>query len=477
MRKRSLINLAIVLCLLISILGGCGMFKEPLERAKDIYRDKPEEAIEIYLELLNEDMSDLDALDGLAKVYKREEEFEELYDLLLEIMNEHDEYDDPEEALEVVEDYIDDLETEELSERQMIKFVEKLEELDEEYGLFEDGAYSDLNNFYVNSEEDKAIDIAEAADVFSIGLVTDVGGINDGSFNQVAWEGIMNFSYDYGSEIDYVQSSGDSDYIPNLAMFAEEGKDLILAPGFLFGEAIDLVANSYPDQKFAILDMVSVSNNVASVVFAEEEGAFLVGLVAGVSAIESGYEAVGFVGGYDFELIQKYEAGFEAGVKTVDPNLTVLVEYANDFVDMQKGQMIASNMYDQGAHSIYNAAGNVGRGIINEAIARQSNGQNVWAIGNDVDQYEEGLYDGKSSAVLTSMVKRLDTAAYHLAGLTKDGQFPGGEIVVMDLSMNGMSLPEENPNLSSVALSVVKDYRFMIADDQVMVPTVPERLK
>ncbi len=161
----------------------------------------------------------------------------------------------------------------------------------------------------------------------TIGLATDVGGIDDKSFNQGTWEGILNYANNAKleeSNYRYVQSNTDADYIPNLSLLADEKLDLIIAPGFLFKDSMTEAAASYPDQKFVIIDTVVDKPNVASAVFAEHEGSFLVGVAAALKAKEAGKDTVGFLGGMDFPLIQKFEAGFEQGVAAVDPNMKVL---------------------------------------------------------------------------------------------------------------------------------------------------------
>ena len=192
----------------------------------------------------------------------------------------------------------------------------------------------------------------ETAGGITVGLVTDTGGIDDKSFNQGTWEGIVRYAEEAElSESDYrfIQSVSDADYITNLSQFADEDLDLIVAPGFLFVEAMAEVAADYPEQKFLIIDSVVDATNVASAVFAEEQGSFLVGVAAALKAEEAGMDTVGFLGGMDFELIQKFEAGFEAGVYAVNPDMNILVEYAGSFSDNQKGQTLAAKMYDDGA--------------------------------------------------------------------------------------------------------------------------------
>jgi basic membrane protein A len=316
-----------------------------------------------------------------------------------------------------------------------------------------------------------------AAGDFYVGLVTDTGGIDDKSFNQGTWEGVQKFAEEFGADKSYLQSEQDADYIPNLSAFADEGADLIVAPGFLFEEAMRETAANFPDNKFLIIDAVVEADNVASALFAEHEGSFLVGVAAALKAEEAGKDTVGYIGGMDFESIQKFEAGYEAGVWAVNPDMKVLVEYAGAFDNAQTGQALAARMYDQGAYVIYHAAGGTGNGLIREAKDRRVNGEDVWAIGVDKDQYEDGIYDGDKSAILTSMMKRVDTAAYEISKLALEGKFPGGEVYTFDLTNNGVGLPENNPNLSEDIVKAANDYIPQITSGAIKVSPVPSRLQ
>jgi len=322
-------------------------------------------------------------------------------------------------------------------------------------------------------------EVTEVTETFQVGLVTDLGGIDDKSFNQGTWEGVELFAAEVDLPEDnyrYLQSASDADYLPNISAFSDEQLDLIIMPGFLFGDSLTEAAAIYPDQQYLIIDMVVVADNVVSAVFAEHEGSFLAGVAAALKAQEAGEDTVGFIGGMDFGLIQKFEAGFEAGVWAVDPDMTVLVDYAGSFTDAQIGQTLAAKQYDAGAYVIFHAAGGTGNGLISEAKDRRAAGEDVWAIGVDKDQYEDGIYEGTDSAVLTSMMKRVDVAAYNVAMDTYEGNFPGGEILLFDLSNDGVGLPEVNPNLSDDIIAQVETYKAGLLDGTYTAPEVPVRL-
>lgn len=312
---------------------------------------------------------------------------------------------------------------------------------------------------------------------FRVGFVTDTGGIDDKSFNQGTWEGIVKYAeekdWKQGDEYTYVQSNDEAQYIPNLSAFGDEKYDLVIAAGFLFNDAMTEVSKKYPDTKFAIIDTVVDNPNVASITFAEHQGSFLVG-VAAAKATKT--NKVGFVGGMDFPLIRKFHAGFVAGVKSVNPNIEVVDQYAGSFGDPGLGQSIASTMYEQGVDVIYHAAGGTGNGVINEAKNRAENGENVWVIGVDKDQYQDGVMENGKSVVLTSMMKRVDVAAYNAIDSAIKGEFPGGKVTTLTLAENGVGIPDENPNLSDDVVKVINDYREQIISGKITVPETMEEL-
>lgn len=312
---------------------------------------------------------------------------------------------------------------------------------------------------------------------FKVGLVTDVGGIDDKSFNQGTWEGIVRFATENKlpkANYKYLQSSAEADYVPNLSTFADEKLNLIIAPGFLFEKAMGDVATNYPTQKLLIIDSVVAKPNVASAVFAEHEGSFLVGVAAALKAKADGKNILGFIGGMQFPLIEKFQAGFEQGVKAVDPSLKILVDYAGDFAAPDKGQALAQKQFNAGAYVIFHAAGGTGNGMIKEAKERSQKGDVRWAIGVDKDQYNDGVY-GNKSAVLTSMMKRVDVAAHDVAKMTMDGKFPGGQTLVFSLANDGVGIPDKNPNLSDAIVRQVKDFAAKIKSGALKVSEVPAK--
>lgn len=326
---------------------------------------------------------------------------------------------------------------------------------------------------------------ALAAGAIRVGLVTDVGGIDDKSFNQGTWDGIKLYGKETsgkeGKDFKYLQSTAEADYVPNLSTFADEKLDLIVAPGFLFTNAMVEVATRYPQQRFLLIDALAKDKsdkllpNVCNAVFAEHEGSFLVGVVAGLKAKADKQATLGFVGGMQFPLIEKFQAGYEQGVKAVCPECKVLVDYAGEFGNPGKGQALAAKQFGAGAYVVFHAAGGTGNGVIKEAKERSQRGDVRWAIGVDKDQYADGAYGGGKSAVLTSMTKRVDVAAHDLAVMTRDGKFPGGQILTFALKNKGVGLPAKNPNVPPEILAQATAFETKIASGALKVSEVPAK--
>ncbi len=318
----------------------------------------------------------------------------------------------------------------------------------------------------------------EATEDFTVAMVTDVGGIDDKSFNQSAWEGMIEFGQSFGlnegTDFKYLQSSTDADYAPNLNSLVREDYDLIWGIGFLMASDIKTVATQRPEAQFAIVDMVVTDDdeqlipNVANVTFKEHQGSFLVGVVAGMQTESN---KVGFIGGVEGSLIKKFENGFKAGVKSVNPDAEIIVQYAESFNDASRGQQIANGMYAQGADIIYHAAGGTGNGLFTEAKNRKRNNENVWAIGVDRDQHEEGLPE---NVTLTSMIKRVDTALYLVNEQTMNGDFPGGEVLEFGLEEEAVGIAPTTENVSEEALSTVEEYIQQIQAADIDVPQTDE---
>ncbi|MGN7312018.1 BMP family lipoprotein [Alkalicoccobacillus gibsonii] len=316
---------------------------------------------------------------------------------------------------------------------------------------------------------------------FKVGMVTDVGGIDDKSFNQSAWEGLQAFGEEQGLEegtnFSYLQSGSLDEFEPNLRQLVRDNYDLSWGIGFLMEDAIRTVATQNEDAQLAIVDTVvndadgNPIPNIANITFKEHEGSFLVGVIAG---LRSETDKVGFVGGVEGELIKKFENGFKAGVKSVNPDAEIEVQYVADFNDPTKAQQIANTMYSNGTDIIYHSAGDSGNGVFTEAINRARNGENIWVIGVDRDQYAEGEYGTDESVTLTSMVKRTDQAVQIVSEDTMNGNFPGGEILEFGLDDSAIDIAESEQNLTDEDLSAVEDYKGQITAGEIEVPKTDE---
>ncbi|WP_078597447.1 BMP family lipoprotein [Evansella clarkii] len=334
------------------------------------------------------------------------------------------------------------------------------------------------NNNNDNNNNGEEVTQEETGD-FSARMVTDVGGVDDRSFNESAWDGLQEFGADFDVEVDYIQSSDASDYAPNLNRLARDNTSISFAIGFLMEDDIRDVAQRHEDMNFAIVDTVvtdddgNTLSNLANITFAEHEGSFLVGVVAG---LQTESDHVAFIGGVESPLIKKFENGFKAGVLSVNPDAEISIQYAQDFNDASRGQQIADTMYGNGADVIYHAAGGTGNGVFTEAIDRARNGENVWVIGVDQDQHAQGQWDD-GNVTLTSMVKRVDQAVYQVSEMTLEGNFPGGEILEFGLEDQGVGIAETTDNVEQESLDAVEDYKQQILDGDIDVPQTDEEFE
>lgn len=315
---------------------------------------------------------------------------------------------------------------------------------------------------------------------FKVVAVLDSGGIDDKSFNQSAWEGIQRFLEDNDLSSDhatYLTSKSDgSDYVPNLDKAATEGADLVIAIGFLFEDALAEVAPKHPDIEFLFIDgFVEGVDNIHNTSFAEHEGSYLVGLVAGKRAMEDQSDRVGFVGGVEGPVIDRFQAGFEQGVWEANPEAVIDVQYAASFDDTSKGESLANKMYNNGANIVFHAAGAVGNGVINEA----QNRDDVYVIGVDRDQYEDGMDESGESVVLTSMIKRVDVAAYSfLEEYHNEGEITT-EVFTFNMANDGIQAEvTEDRNLTSEEIEYIKEYQEKIKSGEITVdenPVIPDQ--
>lgn len=298
----------------------------------------------------------------------------------------------------------------------------------------------------------------------TIRLLTDVTGIDDKSFNAAAWRGILAYYGDTwdnqanrGKLYDVMTCQTQDQYIPNLKLVSDEGYDLICVTGFTFADALNEVAPLYPDQKYMIVDIDFVNQpNVMQFTFAEHEGSFLVGAAAALKAQADGIKnpKFGFIGGIPGAVITKFEMGYIQGIKSIIPNAEIFDYYANDWGKPELAKAQAKNWFDSGVYCIYSAAGGTGNGTIAQAKEYRSQGKNVWAIGVDSDQYEDGIYTEGKSAVLTSMIKRVEITPQNALKAIQDKTFAASSIV-LDMKADGISFSEKNAELGADVIAKV----------------------
>ena len=303
-----------------------------------------------------------------------------------------------------------------------------------------------------------------------VGLVFDIGGKDDKSFNEAAYNGLVAAEENMGVTGTELEPNDDgSNREALLRQLADDGAGLVIGVGFNFAEVMPVVAQDYPDTSFAIIDSVVEEPNVASLVFAEEQGSFLVGAIAAQSS-ETG--TIGFVGGVETELIKKFEAGFAAGVAEVNSDATVEVKYLtpdgdfSGFNDPAKGETTAAGLYEAGADVVYHAAGGSGSGVFQAAAEADH-----LAIGVDSDQYFQVADAPEQQAcILSSMLKRVDVAVYDTIAAFAADEF-AGEVTTFDLSNGGIDYSTAGGQVQDP--DQIDELKQEIIDGQIEVPTEP----
>jgi basic membrane protein A and related proteins len=313
-----------------------------------------------------------------------------------------------------------------------------------------------------------------ANDTIDVGVVFDLGGRGDKSFNDGAYLGAERAEKDLGVQVRFIEPGEGSDRESGLRLLAAEGMDLVVGVGFIFTDDLTQLAKEYPNTKFAGVDysvatdptgkVIPPPPNLAALKFREEQGSYLVGALA---ALVGNSKKIGFVGGMDSPLIQKFEIGYKAGVKQVCPDCTVLSQYAGvtpeAFRNPGKGKEIALSQYQQGVNVIFHASGSTGLGVFE--AARQTG---KLAIGVDADQYSEA-----PGHVLSSMVKGVDNAVYDAIQKVKDGRFVGG-IYQYGLAEQGVGYVYDRNNeklIPSEVRAELEHLRQEIVAGRIVVPS------
>jgi len=302
-------------------------------------------------------------------------------------------------------------------------------------------------------------DPAPSGPSIRVGLVTDIGGLDDRSFNFLANQGLERAKEQLGVEGRVLVSRANSDYVPNLSSLAQQDYDLIVGVGFLMAESVETVAERFPAASFAIIDfsqgaMETTPANVRGLLFKEQEAGYLVGYLSGLVVAESGgaNQTISSVGGQKIPPVDRYIAGFQAGAKAANARVQVLNGYSQDFVDQAKCKEIALNQIARGSSVVFQVAGQCGLGALNAAKER-----NVGGIGVDADQGFLGDH------VLTSALKKVDVAVFQTIQAVEDGSFAGGEDSVFDVASGGVGLGEIAASVPADVVSRVKQVQERIA--------------
>lgn len=305
-----------------------------------------------------------------------------------------------------------------------------------------------------------------------VGLAYDVGGRGDKSFNDAAAAGLDKVRKDLKlktQELSATLGETDAAKETRLKLLAAGGYNPVIAVGFAYATALGKIAPKYPDTKFAIIDSTDATGpNITNLVFAEEQGSFLVGAAA---ALKTKTKNVGYIGGVQVPLLGKFEAGFKAGVAAVDKNIQVQVKYLTQppdftgFSDPAKGKTAAEGMYDAGADIVYAAAGGSGNGVF-----RAAKDKGKLAIGVDSDQYKTADPSVKD-VIMTSMLKRVDVAVFNFVKAYGQGKFTPGK-QVFDLKANGVGYATSGGKIDDIKAKL-EAFKQQIVDGKIHVPDKP----
>ena len=304
-----------------------------------------------------------------------------------------------------------------------------------------------------------------------VGLVTDVGGLDDRSFNFLASQGLERAEDELGVQGRVLVSRSDADYVPNLTALARDGYDVVIGVGFLMAEAVEQVAGRFRGTSFAIVDysqaaMRSRPGNVRGLLFAEQEAGYLVGYLAGLVVAETGgaNPIVSSVGGQKIPPVDRYIAGFQAGARAAHAGIETLNAYSQDFADQAKCKEIALDQISRGSKAVFQVAGQCGLGALNAADER-----NVDGIGVDADQSYLGDH------ILTSALKKADVAVYGTIQEVQDGTFTGGRDTIFDVASGGVGLGQVSADVSGDIIARVNEIQARIANGRL--GAIPKRIR
>jgi basic membrane protein A and related proteins len=295
---------------------------------------------------------------------------------------------------------------------------------------------------------------------FKVGLSTDTGGLNDRSFNHLAYVGLQRAQRELGVQTRVVTAASSSDYIPNLTSLARQGYDLVIGVGFTEIDALKAVATQFPKTHFAIVDVSNADEggleNVEGLLFKEQEAGYLAGYAAGLAAKDRKGTTVSSVGGQKQPPVDRYIAGFQAGAKAAFPGVKTLNDYSQDFEKQALCKNKALNQIAAGSVVVFQVAGGCGLGALDAAREKA-----VWGVGVDADQGYLGSY------ILTSALKRVDTSVYDSIRDAKAGKFKGGQDAVYGLDVDGVGIGKFSPKAPKGIAAKVAQIKQQIADGKI----------
>jgi basic membrane protein A and related proteins len=288
------------------------------------------------------------------------------------------------------------------------------------------------------------------ARITQVGLVTDIGKVDDRTFNEFAYQGMMHAVKEFGLKSAFIETQQPTDYEKNIEQFASTGYEMIITVGFMLGDATKKMALKYPQVQFAIVDFAYTPPvaNIIGLMFAEDQSGFLAGALAGLMTKT---RTVGMVAGVEIPPVIRFRKGYEAGVKHVCPTCQILGVYIDSFTDPARGKMAALSQIDEGADVIFGGGGATGSGAILGAAQA-----GVWVLGVDQDEYLTTFRQGEakgSNKLLSSAMKRVDNAVYGAIKMAVEGTFKGGT-QVFDASNDGIGLAPFHATESAVPETV-----------------------
>jgi len=299
-----------------------------------------------------------------------------------------------------------------------------------------------------------------------VGLITDLGQLNDHGFNQLAYDGLKRAQRELGVRGRVVESASEADYVPNMTKLAREGYDLIISVGYAQSDAIAQAAKSFPNTKFAIVDVDHADlkgqpANAQGLLFREQQVGYLVGYLAALEAKRAGGNTVSAVAGFKQPPVDRYLAGYRAGAQAAVPGTVVKWGYSQDWDDLAKCKELALNQIAAGSKAVFQVAGGCGLGALNAAKQKK-----VWGIGVDADQSFLGPH------ILTSALKGVDSAVFLTAKAVQDGTFAGGGNAIFGLDQKGVGLGTFSPNANKDDIKATEKIEQKIADGEITdIPT------